>query len=330
MTTFCGMMAIRAPSATVATGMVLTAPAIQATSIHLPLEQTRAAVGSPRLQVRQELRQTTLRPSATTATTTKRSADRWSPAVASTALASSQTLLRRDELASMPVTVNSGSGSGDVRRVLCYGDSLTAGFASSGTFFEPYGRAMAEGLAAVGVQCEVSICGLSGKTAREMVATAETSLVDIVGNRGKGLARAIDEDGPFDLVLIMAGTNDMGLGYQDSYVLQDLKVLHRVCHDRGVPTVALAPPPAPCGGSGREVQRRRFLYSLRATLLRTPGTVAVVDPADLVAAACSQLWEPDGLHFSPQGSRQFGHGLAELVAERLATPSPGGGSVASA
>mmetsp|Transcript_128557 Transcript_128557/g.333271 ORF Transcript_128557/g.333271 Transcript_128557/m.333271 type:complete len:430 (+) Transcript_128557:83-1372(+) len=245
--------------------------------------------------------------------------------------ASAQPLpLRRDELVAMPVAFaaavgagssssNSSSGSNaevrSVRRILCYGDSLTAGFAANGQQFEPYGRAMAERLAGAGTACEVAVCGLSGKTAREMVATSSTSLADIVGNRGKGLVRALEEDGPFDLVLIMAGTNDMGHGAQPETILQDLQRLHGLCHERGVPTVALAPPPAPVAGSAREQMRQRFTAKLRALSQGMERMVACVDPADIVPASALGLWEQDGLHFTPAGSRQFGAGLASLALE---------------
>merc|ERR1719277_1088774 len=172
---------------------------------------------------------------------------------------------------------------------------------------------MVQQLAASGAACEVAVCGLSGKTAREMVASASTSLVDIVGNRGKGLIRALEEDGPFDLVLIMAGTNDMGHGAKSGAVLQDLQRLHRLCHERGVPTVALAPSPAPVAGAAREQMRQRFIAELQALGQRMEGIVACVDPADIVPASAPGLWERDGLHFNPAGSRQLGAGLAWLA-----------------
>lgn len=215
-------------------------------------------------------------------------------------------------------STGSSSSSGEartIRRILCYGDSLTAGFAANGQQFEPYGRAMSERLAVAGTACEVEVCGLSGRTAREMVATSCTSLTDIVGNKGKGLVRALQEDGPFDLVLIMAGTNDMGHGAKPETILQDLQRLHGLCHERGVPTVALAPPPAPVAGAAREQMRQRFVAELRALSRRMDGIVACVDPADIVPANAPGLWERDGLHFTPAGSRQVGAGLASLALE---------------
>lgn len=222
-------------------------------------------------------------------------------------------LLVKQELASMPVSFVAGEGGMSKRRILCYGDSLTVGYCSSGQLFEPYGRALSQQLAAAGVACEVSICGLSGRTAKEMAAAATSTLVDVCGNRGKGLRRALEEDGPFDLVIIMAGTNDMGHGTPLQSILQDIHSLHETCHARCVPTVALAPPPAPGVGAAREALRQSFVGMLRTALQCMRGTVCCVDPADYVPLASPAFWERDGLHFSPLGSRTLGHHLAKLA-----------------
>merc|ERR1712129_53065 len=55
------------------------------------------------------------------------------------------------------------------RRILAFGDSLTAGYYASGWRFAPYGAALAEALLP-DIQAEVWVCGLSGLTAREMAA----------------------------------------------------------------------------------------------------------------------------------------------------------------
>lgn len=205
--------------------------------------------------------------------------------------------------------------TGTTRRILCYGDSLTAGFAENGKLFEPYGRSLADKLSSSGTNCEVFVCGLSGKTAREMVSNSTTGLVDVVGNHGKGLSKLLEEDGPFDLVIIMSGTNDMGQGAQEPNILQDVRSLHVVCHDRGIPTIALAPPPAPCAGAAREVARLRFVEQLQAKLIGMRESVACVDPEEFVPASNAQFWERDGLHFSPSGSKHLGKAVADIVAD---------------
>lgn len=219
-------------------------------------------------------------------------------------------------LASMPVTFVARQTK-PIRRILCYGDSLTAGFCSGGRQFEPYGRAMRDALADGGFACDVAICGHSGMTTHEMACAVGSALVDVVGCCGKGLRRILEEDGPFDLVLIMSGTNDMGKGAHQDSVLKSLGQLHAICHAQGVPTVALAPPPAPGQGRDRELSRLSLLQRVQHMTHNTPGIWACIDPAESLPATDARLWEKDGLHFSILGSRTLGKYLAVLAAEKL-------------
>ena len=43
-----------------------------------------------------------------------------------------------------------------------------------------------------------------------------------------------------DLVIIMVGTNDLGMGVSPQAILADVVRLHKACHARGIPTIALA------------------------------------------------------------------------------------------
>lgn len=221
----------------------------------------------------------------------------------------------------MPVTFNKGLPS-QARHILCYGDSLTAGYCSKGQRFEPYARMLAEKLADAGAACKISFCGHSGCTTEEMVHAATSTLKDVVGLHGKGLIRILEEEGPFDLVIIMSGTNDMGFGSEDAQILDWLRTLHGMCHERNVPTVALAPPPAPVSGAAREVERKRFVGLLRRLSRTIEGVVACMDPAEHVPGTDSKLWDPDGLHFSPAGSRALGRGLAVLAMDHVFLDMP--------
>eukprot|EP00437_Effrenium_voratum_P011038 CAMPEP_0181419612 /NCGR_PEP_ID=MMETSP1110-20121109/12162_1 /TAXON_ID=174948 /ORGANISM="Symbiodinium sp., Strain CCMP421" /LENGTH=260 /DNA_ID=CAMNT_0023542631 /DNA_START=61 /DNA_END=840 /DNA_ORIENTATION=- len=215
-------------------------------------------------------------------------------------------LMMRQAMAEMPVHFKHCAGEALPRwRILCYGDSLTAGFFAGGMKFEPYGRTMSEVLSAGGYPCEVSVCGHSGCTTRDMLDARQTELADVVA----GLSRILDAK-PYDLVIIMSGTNDMGRGTCSSTIVEDLSHLHAVCHDRGVPTMVLAPPPAPAYGQMQEVQRQYLCQQLRHFASCSTSVCAFLDPADLVSTANGQLWEGDGLHFAPNGSQALGLGLA--------------------
>eukprot|EP00929_Paragymnodinium_shiwhaense_P084001 TRINITY_DN4489_c0_g2_i1.p1 TRINITY_DN4489_c0_g2~~TRINITY_DN4489_c0_g2_i1.p1 ORF type:complete len:369 (+),score=60.25 TRINITY_DN4489_c0_g2_i1:104-1210(+) len=224
--------------------------------------------------------------------------------------------LQRQDLASMPITFRSGSGDQPPRRVLCYGDSLTAGFCSNGSLFEPYGRTLAQSLGAAGVAAEVFVCGLSGGFASEFVAKKNGSLTDVVGGQGKGLSRILSEDGPFDLVIIMAGTNDLGRNDSPHDILRSVKQLHKECHLRSIPTVAVAPPPAPIRSPMQEAIRMQLASLISQWVAsETDGRIVYQDPAAFVPATANfgWIWEADQLHFTPAGSRSLGDKMAKLV-----------------
>lgn len=225
-------------------------------------------------------------------------------------------------LGHMPVAFQGGSDTGRKLRVLCYGDSLTVGWYLQGRQYEPYGRSLAEALGAALGGCEVSVCGHSGHTAEQMVANAnKLAIEDVGGLLGKGICRSLDEavHRP-DLVIIMAGTNDIGRNADPQRVLEDLAKLHSFCHSRGVPTVAVAPPPAPKApkGSAFEASRVRLQSLLANWVHITSAAAAFVNPAELIpSVAGGPCWDPDGLHLSPAGSKLLGQRLATALAPVL-------------
>ncbi|CAE8654952.1 unnamed protein product, partial [Polarella glacialis] len=87
-------------------------------------------------------------------------------------------------------------------------------------------------------------------------------------------------------------------------------------HSLGVPTVALAPPPYGCGkmrNSPFEAERLSLCKLLSAWASGTPGVKAFIEPGELVSAESPALWDSDGLHFSPAGSKQLGRLLASKL-----------------
>jgi len=197
-------------------------------------------------------------------------------------------------------------------RILCYGDSLTAGFYSGGTAFSPYGRALQEALKSLGFQCEVRINGLSGHRADQMLAELDTPVCrDMCGKPGKGLAHILDNDGDFDLVIIMAGTNDFTTKGNLAPIKQSVCQLHEACHARGVPTMMLA---APCNTRNLQVGLSQLL---RAWADNQDDVLAFIDPEEVLPRRSATHWERDLIHFSPSGSRALGLYLAPVVSKIL-------------
>jgi len=213
----------------------------------------------------------------------------------------------------------SGSAVARQLRFLAYGDSLTAGYCHGGKRFWPYGAALAKGLLP-DVVAEVWVCGLSSLTAGELVESIDdTNICDGADRRGVGLRKALTSHGPFDLALIMAGTNDLGSRGADPHaILTHIRALHAECHREGIQTVALSVPPS---GAMAEIPRYRKRWQCLNSLLgdwarrsRDTGVRLFVDTSSLVPfVEGSELWEDDGLHLSESGSEQLGQRLVPLI-----------------
>jgi len=197
-------------------------------------------------------------------------------------------------------------------RVLCFGDSNTAGFCSNGRRFEPYGRSLSQALSASGVPCVVDHCGLNGLTSQEMaIKLHDPAIRDVCGHVHKGLGLQIEKGRP-TLVIIMTGTNDFAKGVSPERVLENVKMLHSACHNQGIPTIALAPPTA-LRGTPR-VARDRFAELLGNWAHSATNVTAFYDVEDLIPRVPGgSHWEPDEIHLSPAGSRELGQRLMHLV-----------------
>jgi hypothetical protein len=140
------------------------------------------------------------------------------------------------------------------------------------------------------------------------------NIVDGHKRSGKGLRSILDEDGPIDLVIIMVGTNDLGKGQFPDNIANDVAFLHSVCHECGVPTIAIAPPFGVCQqrASHSAMMRRRMTELLPSYLEEKEGLLCYFDSEELVPYTCSECWSDD-IHFTPAGSRMLGQRLAEWL-----------------
>jgi len=207
-------------------------------------------------------------------------------------------------------------------RILCYGDSITAGFYAGGKHFQPYGQSLAEALIADGVPCESLVCGLTGLTAVDLAKNTHAETIqDMVGYPGQGLAKILKDNSPCDLAILLIGTNDLGTGVPPQVAMQHIAQLHIDCHDRNVATVAIAPPTLPRGP--QRADREHLVELLASWCSKTPGVVALFDAEELIPnVPGSGLWDPDEIHLSAMGSIKLGHRLAAPVARFLRHGAP--------
>lgn len=209
-------------------------------------------------------------------------------------------------------------------RLLLYGCSLTT----------QYGAALAAHLEDF-VPVDVWMCGLCGRTAAQLTRMAEHPFIEDEASRvGKGLQAILAEQDPFDIVLILAGTNDLGMGYESGHVVESIKQLHHTCHQRGTRTAALSlPPNVACE---RSPAYKKKWDSVNTALFdwsrHLSDKVALfVDTNDVVPLDAEGIYyNIDRLHFSAQGVERLGIELAHLLAPLLsaslaqsfAAPSP--------
>jgi lysophospholipase L1-like esterase len=207
---------------------------------------------------------------------------------------------------------------------------MTAGFPC----YEPYAKSLISTLEGEGIFAEVVGCGLCGLTAVEMARGLDSEkLKDNFGRVGLGLRRLLEEQGPFDLVMIMAGTNDLAFPeYSSKKVLESLKSMHKACWEKGVPTVALSVPESCVTGSNKYPDAAKKWHKINDALAEWASaeegehsleSALFVNTATLVSfnkeGRKRGLWEDDSLHFTAAGSREFGSKLAPVVASHLQT-----------
>jgi len=143
----------------------------------------------------------------------------------------------------MPTSAPTGKGFASTR-VLCYGDSLTAGLA--GNFvktYAPYSSRLSELLA-----CQVDHVGLCGMTTSDMTRILDNQkAVDVKNNEWSeaglrfALRKAHDEGRPYTAVIIMAGTNDLQKSSAQE-IVSNLMKLHDEVRRAGAVSVACAVP----------------------------------------------------------------------------------------
>ena len=193
-------------------------------------------------------------------------------------------------------------------RLLCYGDSLTAGYTSmtkyTGTFV-PWAPQLADALGVIADH--VGMCGWKAAQMLEGV-DCEENEDGVSLLRHPGLRRLLEE-GHYTHVLLMAGTNDLK-SRTASEIAESLEKLHGVCHAIGVRTLALAMPHSKTTTfrpTGRGERRRQVHERLRGFAACSSGWCEFCAPgeAEQPWVEGSADFEVDGLHMTGRGYERF-------------------------
>ena len=196
--------------------------------------------------------------------------------------------------------------------IICFGDSLTAGFQSPtpehpGGQETPYGRFLQEGL---GPTIEVRVSGICGELTSEMAMR---------------FRRDVLEHRP-EYVVILGGTNDLGWNARPDDIMRNLIKMYELARASATVPVPVTVPSVrvDVDGGGPEaeawlaqhVERRRVLNGLIRdyVLAKRLGWVdlftATADPETHQLAA---PYSNDGLHLTTAGYRL----LARLLCDRV-------------
>ena len=188
----------------------------------------------------------------------------------------------------------------NMKTILCYGDSLTAG--TTGISLFPYAPHLQS---ALGDEAKVVHHGLPGWTAWQMLESKGDERVGL-----QSLLRRVEPD----TVLILAGTNDLGRQFPKDVILANIRGLHSLCHAHGVETVAIGIPSSSWMSTDQTANEIRETLNdeLRLFCENAEGKARFFPfPFDFVRNGSN--WDSDGLHFSKEGYKQLGIALAPFL-----------------
>ena len=198
------------------------------------------------------------------------------------------------------------SNSVSTRRILCYGDSLTAGTVPLDIALRPYAPHLESSLKERGHNVMVRHRGLPGWTASQMVQDANGATT--------GLLTAVRGGMPLKLVIILAGTNDLGYTDDPTVISGNIQALHRMCHGEGVPhTLAVGIPPSGYQSMNEEAASLARTVNNQLNEYCQSESRASFVPFPFDFAYDDEKWAYDGLHLSAEGYRVLGLSLAPVV-----------------
>lgn len=205
--------------------------------------------------------------------------------------------------------------------IICFGDSLTAGYQTPGLAHPhgeatPYGQVLQERLGSRG---RVEISGICGEVTGEMVLRFRTAVL----NRRP------------QTVIILGGTNDLGWNADPSEIMRNLTKMYELARAASIVPVPVTVPsirlemdqdnPEAASWLVEHIHRRTRLNALIADYAGRKGLLyfdlftATAEPDSLLLA---ERYSNDGLHLTTSGYELFGRLLYEQLFASSAAGHP--------
>ncbi len=195
-----------------------------------------------------------------------------------------------------------------MKNILCYGDSLTAGYNDDGKNFYPYSLFLKDLLIN---KYNVDYIGVSGAIVDEILKNIEGEITDITGIGWNGLRKQL-ENKNYEYCILLIGSNDLS-DYNPKSVTDDILKLHSIIHEMGVKSIALTIPKLKFEKIDTDMKDVR--EKINKNLLEYNGKnkmFNIIDLAEKIDNLDEQIiYDYDGLHFSKNGYYE----LAKIVYE---------------
>ena len=211
--------------------------------------------------------------------------------------------------------------SHNIKRILCYGDSLTSGFCRRGAKHTPYAHPLKEKLQASleNTKIEVDHFGFDGLTTQKLLDNANVdNYRDVNGRPGPGIVKALKAK-EYHLIILMVGTNDILHEIAFEEIISNLNELSKLAKPDDVKSrsiLNIGIPDSSIFEDNVSSQTRSQVNKMLANR-STPGMYYMDYPLEY--NQYSDNFDPDGLYFSTSGSAEFANGILNRVLEILSS-----------
>ena len=127
------------------------------------------------------------------------------------------------------------------------------------------------------------------------------------------------------LVILLAGTNDLGWDRDINEIVKDITSLHELCHNNGAHTIAIGIPESGYQYSVSDAKEKATLLNTELEKYCSQSQAKATASASTSKAAAYYMpfpfvyepnginWSPDTLHFSKQGYKVLGESLVPFI-----------------